>query len=129
MDRGRGARKVESLPQLPSLANMSSADSILRNSLYAYSSSADPAVVQNVYKSLNILNGHIAQLTPSLSASTTAAPSVGNTTATTSTAELLNSRVVSIDRELDDLLTGSSSRPHLIGAATSGTIQCVFFNM
>ena len=113
--KGRAeAKKMESLPQLPSLSHMTSADSLVRNSLYAYSSSADPTVVQNVYKSLNILNGHIALMTPSLSASITAAP--GNATPLSGPASvsranhsgLPNSRVASIDQELDALLTGSS---------------------
>lgn len=101
--RSKDTRKVESLPQLPQLPNLAhnaSTDSLVRNSLYAYSSSADPTVVHNVYKSLNILNGCITQLTPSLSASQSDA----------NYSDVPSVRVASIDQELDDLLTGNSEK-------------------
>jgi hypothetical protein len=84
--------QVESLPALlPSLAG------------------GDPSAVDNVYRSLNILSGHFAQLGPhSLGSSLQADPrNTGGIRSTAPDAFTPTSRVAAIDQELDDLLSGS----------------------
>ena len=94
----------ESLPTLlPSLTSQRPAESLVRSSLYAYTSADSEDAVQNVYRSLNRLNDHFSQY----SSSAAVGPS---------------QRVAAVDQEFDDLLaattTGSAAAALITSAAT-----------